>query len=55
MNKYLIICYEEWENGVCILPRIETTIEALSLDDAKKKTFSKYGQYREIGIFDWNY
>lgn len=55
MNKYLVICYEEWENGKRILPRIETTIAAKDFEQAKKIAFKKYKEYHEIGVWEWNY
>ena len=55
MDKYLIICHEEWKDGVCVLPRIETTIVAHDIDDARQKAVEKYPQYQEISVFDWVY
>ena len=52
MNKYIIVCYEEWENGVRLLPRIEYTIAAESQEKAVESAFKRYPQYHQIGAWE---
>ena len=52
--KYIITCFEEWENGKLILPQIQRVITAGSIDEAKRFAWETYSQYHKISVYKWS-
>lgn len=52
MNKYYVVCFEKWDSGVRLLPRIEYTTVAESREAAIAKAENKYPQYSTIDAWE---
>ena len=52
MNKYYIVCFEKWENGIRVLPRIEYTMAAESREKAVERATSQYPKYAIIEAWE---
>ena len=51
MDKYIVVCYAEWENGVRKLPTIEYTEVAESEEKALENARKKYPKYKNISAW----
>ena len=52
MNKYIVVCFERWENGKRVLPRIEYTTVAESREKAVEYASSRYPKYTTIDAWE---